>query len=74
VDQGLVVDELITLARLDAPVEHQGLAIRGRLQYFDVLKLGLGLHDRLGDGMHMPFEGGRGLDEPLMGLRADQLT
>ena len=34
-DQGLVVDELITLARLDAPVEHQGLAVGGRLEDFD---------------------------------------
>jgi hypothetical protein len=74
VDQGLVVNELIALAGLDPPVEHQGLAVGRRLQDLDVLELGLRLHDRLRDGMHMPLEGGRGLDEPLAGLRADQLT
>ena len=31
VDQGLVIDELIALARLDPPVEHQGLAVGRRL-------------------------------------------
>src|SRR5439155_26187677 len=74
VHQCLVVDEFVTLARLDAAVEDKDLGIGDRLQYFDVLELGLGLHDSLGDGMHMPFERGRGLEEPLIGLRIDQLT
>src|SRR5438093_13388199 len=73
-DQGLVVDELVALAGLDPPVEHQRLAVGSRLQYFDVLEFGPGLHDRRGDGVHMPFEGRRGLEEPLIGLRIDQLT
>jgi len=74
VDQSLVVDELVTLAGLDAPVEHQGLAVGGRLEDFDVLELGLGLDQRPGDGVHMPFERRRGLEEPLVRLRVDQLT
>jgi len=74
VDQRLVIDELIALAGLDAAVEHQGLPVGRRLEDLDVLKLRLSFHDRLRDGMHMPLEGGRGLDEPLVGLRVDQLT
>src|SRR5437667_40286 len=74
VNQGLVVDELVTLAGLDPTVEHQRLAVGSRLEDLDVLELGLGLHDGPGDSVHMPFERGRGLEEPLIGLRIDQLT
>src|SRR5207249_1467696 len=74
VDQGLVVDELVSLAGLDPSVEHQELAVRGRLHDLDVLELGLRLHDRPLDGVHVPFDGRRGLEEPLVRLRVGQLT
>src|SRR5262245_9299784 len=73
-DQCLVIDELVALARLNASIENQDFTVAGSLKYLDVLKLGLGLHDRLGDGMHMAFERGRSLEKPLIGLRIDQLT
>ena len=58
----------------DAPVEDEDFAIGGGLENLDVLEFGLGLDDRPGDGMHVPLERRRGFDEPLRGLRMDQLT
>src|SRR5687767_8710979 len=73
-DERLVVDELVSLAGLNAPVEHEGLAVGGGLHDLDVLELRLRLHDGPHDGMHMPLDGRRGLEEPLVRLRIDQLT
>ena len=74
VDEGLVIDELIALARLDAAVEDQHLAVRPGLHDLDVLELRLRLDDGALDGVHVAFDRGRRLEEPLVGLRRDQLT
>src|SRR5437867_7682722 len=70
-DQRLVVDELVGLARLDPPVEHETLAVRGRIQDLDLLELGLGGHDRADDGVHVPLDRRRGFEEPLVVPRVD---
>src|SRR3989442_1591902 len=74
VDERLVVDEVFRLARLDAAVEHQQLAVGRRLHDLGVLELGLELDDGPLDGVHVALDSRRGLEEPLVGLRADQLT
>ena len=73
-DQGLVVDELVSLAGLDPAVEDQGLAVGGGLHDLDLLELGLSLHDRPHDGVHVALDRGRRLEEPLVGLWIDQRT
>src|SRR4029453_18938957 len=72
--EGLVVDELHPLARLDAAVEDQHLAVCRGLHDLDVLELRLRLDDGALDGVHVAFDRGRRLEEPLVRLRRDQLT
>ena len=69
-----MVDEILGLAGLDAPVEHQELAVGRRLHDLGMLELRLQLGDRPLDGVHVALDRSRGLEEPLVGLRADQLT
>src|SRR5689334_10626352 len=74
VHERLVVDEVLRLARLDPPVEDQELAVRRRLHDLGVLELGLQLGDGPLDGVHVALDRRRGLEEPFVGLRTDQLT
>src|SRR5439155_1266728 len=74
VNQRLVVDEVFRLAGLDPAVEHQQLAVGGGFHDLRVLELGLQLDNGPLDGVHMALDRGRGLEEPLVGLGADQLT
>ena len=69
-----MVDELVMLAGLDTAVQDQALAVRRRLHDLDLLELGLSLDEGPHDGVHVPFDGRRGLEEPLVRLRIDQLT
>jgi hypothetical protein len=66
VHQGLVVDELVGLARLDPPVQHETLAVRVGVHDLHQLELGLAGDDGPGDGMHVPLDRSRGLEEPLV--------
>src|SRR5207247_1608469 len=73
--EGLVIDELVGLARLDAAVQDEALAVRESLQDLHELELGLPVRDGAGDGVGMPLDGGRGLEEPLVvGRTAHPLT
>src|SRR6185295_12088597 len=74
VDEGLVIDEVLGLAGLDAAVEDQHLAVGRRLHDLHVLELGLRLDDGALDGVHMALDVRRGLEEPLVGLGSDQLS
>src|SRR5436309_1979671 len=74
VDQRLVIDEVFRLARLDAAVEDQHLAVGRRLDDLHVLELRLRLDDGPLDGVHVALDVRRGLEEPLVGLGGDQLT
>ena len=73
VDERLVVDEVFRLARLDAAVQDQHLAVGRRLHDLHVLELRLGFDDGAADGVHVAFDGRGRLEEPLVGLRRDQL-
>src|ERR687891_685685 len=73
-DQCLVIDEILGLAGLDPAVEDQNLAVGRCLHDLDVLELGLGLGDGPPDGVHVALDGRGRLEEPLIGLRRDQLT
>ena len=65
-DQDLVVDELVGLARLDPPVQDQDLPVGMRLHDLHELELGLAGGDGAGDGVHVAFDGRGGLEEPLV--------
>ena len=65
-DEQLMVDELVRLTRLDAAVEHQAFAVGERLHDLHELELGLPGRDRPGDGVHVPLDRRRGLEEPLV--------
>src|SRR5204863_353714 len=56
VDEGLVVDEILGLTGLDAPVEHQELAVGQRLHDLGMLELRLQLGDRPLDGVRVAIE------------------
>src|SRR5205823_11642213 len=73
-DEGVVVDELVALTRLDPAVEDQDLAVRGGLHDLGELELRLQRGDGPDDGVHVAFDRRRGLEEPLVRLRIDQLT
>ena len=64
--EDLVIDELVVLARLDPPVEHEHLAVGVGFEDFHELKLRLQRADGTGDGVHVTFDGSGALEEPLV--------
>ena len=65
-DQESVVDELVVLARLDAAVENQNLAVGVGLEDLHELELGPAGGDGAGDGVHVAFDRRGALEEPLV--------
>ena len=66
-DQGLVVDEVVGDARLDAPVEHQALAVARRLQDLHMLELGPEGEEGTDYCVGVPLDGSGGLKKPFVG-------
>src|SRR5262249_30689843 len=67
-DQQLVVDELVSLTRLDAPVQDETLPVREGLHDLHELVLRLPRDDSAADGVHMAFDGSGRFEEPLVVL------
>jgi hypothetical protein len=67
VDQGLVVDEVVGDARLDAPVQNEALAVARRLEDLHLLELGAKGKDRPDDRVRVALDRRRGLKKPFVG-------
>src|SRR5438105_13864815 len=66
-DEGVVIDELVALARLHAAVEDEELAEADRLEDVGLLERGPGGGDGADHRMEVPVTRCRGLDEPRYG-------
>jgi hypothetical protein len=65
-DEDLVVDELVGLARLYAPVQDETLPVRERLEDLHELERRLAGHDGPGDGVGVALDRRGGFEEPLV--------
>src|SRR5262249_9065443 len=68
VDQGLMVDEVVRYARLDAAIQDEAFPITGRLEDLHLLELGAEGKDGPDDRVSVPLYRGGSLKKPFVGV------